>query len=142
MELLHPFIGVRRELELDDEVRAYVASIPLLPQVECPAPYVKPRWKAWGLIVPPGTYSDPSTPAAERAVEGLYHALKGRKITRQRVALALNFQSADQVDSVRARLYKEGAPIWRGAPGVSVHSTKPVEDVIAVQARRRKAKVA
>lgn len=140
MEVTHPFANATKALVLDPLVLAYVARIKELPQIDCDV-YVKAYWKAIG-VVPAGRYSDPSTAQAERAVEGLYHALKGAKITRHRVAVALNFQSADQVDAIRDRLMARNAQITSGRPGISVNSTKPVKDVIAAQAAKREVEVA
>jgi hypothetical protein len=134
MEITHPFAGAIKALVLPPEVTAYVGRIKELPTVELPA-YSKAYWAKLG-DVPAGTYTDPNTAQAERAVEGLYHALKGTKVTRHRVAVALNLQSADDVDDIRKRLMERNAKIWRGAPGISVHSTKYVADVIATQAAK------
>jgi hypothetical protein len=136
MEITHPFFGLNKTTELSDQVKAYVARIKELPTVELPE-YEKAYWMPKFGKVPAGTYSDPTTAQAEKAVEALYHALKGAKITRHRVAVALNFQSADDVDDIRDRLYARGALIWEGAPGISVHSTRPVADVLKVQAAKR-----
>lgn len=135
MKITHPFAGRIKGTELPPQVTAHVARIKELPQVELPA-YAKAYWAKLG-DVPAGFYSDPSTAQAEKAVEALYHALKGAKITRHRVAVALNFQSADDVDAIRDRLEARGALITHGAPGVSVNSTKYVGDVIAAQAARQ-----
>lgn len=140
MNITHPFHGVIKALTLDDLVKAYVAKLPELPTIEMEKPYVKAYWAKLGSV-PAGTYTDPDTKEAEKAVEGLYHALKGAKITRHRVAVALNLVSADQVDAIRDRLYGANALVSRGAPGVSVNSIHPkyVKDVIAAQAARRAA---
>ena len=140
MDIIHPFANLDKTVVLPDEVVKAVKAIPLPPQVECDA-YLKPYWKKFNEgMVPAGQYTDPGTAQAEKAVERLYHALKGAKITRHRVAIALNLQSADQVDAIRDRLYARNAQIWTGRPGVSVHSTRPVKDVIKAQAEKQAAK--
>lgn len=135
MKITHPFVGVIKALTLDERTLAYVAKLPALPTVELTEPYEKAYWAKLGPV-PVGTYTDPATRQAEKAVEGLYHALRGQKITRHRVAVALNLVSADQVDDIRDRLYERAAKITPGAPGVSVGSTKFVADVIATEAAK------
>jgi len=140
MKITHPFHGRIKGTTLTPEIIAYVARLKDLPTIQLEKPYLKAYWEPTLGMVPAGTYSDPDAAATERAVEGLYHALKGAKITRHRVAVALNLVSADQVDDIRDRLEARGALITRGAPGVSVNSTKHVADVIAGQAAKQAAK--
>jgi hypothetical protein len=137
MNITHPFADADKTLVLPDQVKAYVAKLPELPTVQMDKPYLKAYWAKKLGLVPAGTYTDPTTREAEKAVEGLYHCLKGTKITRHRVAVALNLVSADQVDDIRERLMERNAKIYRGAPGVSVHSTRYVKDVIADQAAKQ-----
>lgn len=139
MNIVHPLEGTHKTLTLSPELRAFVGTLPDLPTLELKRPYVKDRWEKMGIApVPAGTYSDHRTPEAVAAIEKVYHFLKGAPITRPLMAMALGFVSGDHVDRTRDDLYKRGADVTRGAPGVSARSLR-TPDVIAAQAAKRKA---
>lgn len=142
MEVNHPFAGARKALVIPAEVAAYVASLKPLPTKVYDLGYTKKYWADMGLgDVPAGVYTDPEGAGVAQAVEGLYHHLKGAKITRHRVAVALNLRSADDVDAIRAGLYGAGAGVSRGRPGVSVNSIDATKwvNVLEAQASKKKA---
>jgi hypothetical protein len=129
MKITHPFAGIHKSLELSEQVTAYVASIRKdLPTV-ARGDRTKTYWKEHQIglkgkplgLVPAGNYTDPSTKEAQAAVVGLYKALKGTPISRHKVAVALNFQVSDDVDTVRDALKEAGVKdVDPGAKGRSV----------------------
>jgi hypothetical protein len=74
-------------------------------------------------VVPAGDYTNPDTKEAKALVLGLYKALKGTPISRHLVAVSLNFQVSDDVDTVRDGLKEDGVvgkDIEAGGRGKSV----------------------
>lgn len=143
MEVFHPFYQGHKTLMLDPAILAFVEALDPLPTEEREVHHKK-YWLDMGLgSVPAGTYTKVCWESA-MAYEGLCHALGGRKITRHAAAVALGFQSADDVDRLRAKLvYPADAQVTRGAPGVSVRSyASSVPDVLATEAAKRLAEAA
>lgn len=103
MKINHPFKGDRKGTTLDPEVVAWVGKLANLPQATYEK-YDKVYWRGSGKggIVPAGRYTDPTTKQCAKAVADIHAAFP--KLTRHRIAIALNIQSADQLDKVRATL--------------------------------------
>ena len=113
----HPFINQLPSTKVDPDLAAFAATLPV-DQAEC-GEYWK---KYWGKTVPAGTYTVDGE-LTRKALLAVYRKA-GNAITRHRLAVLLNFQSADQVDVVRESLIAAGR-ITPGARGVSSKYNKP-----------------
>jgi hypothetical protein len=151
MKITHPLYGVNDRLTVSDEVQAFVDKLPELPTVE------RDEW-TWGWyaergviakgqkapgVLPKRAWSDPTDPKSVAAVEALYKPLGGTKINRSRVAVALNFQSSNDIDRILAQLKKDGkvgTTVTPGARGVARGAI--VADVVKAQAAKQAAKKA
>lgn len=124
MKTTHVFANTSKGTTVPEALAKYVAGLAELPKKQFAASK-KTSWSADG--VPAGEYTDPSTPEAERAVRGAYRAMGGLKVSRRLIAVALNFQTSDHVDSIRDRIYdaddEKGKPtVDRGARGRSAYA--------------------
>jgi hypothetical protein len=134
MQIKHPYANLNKRLTPPEAVLKYVAAAKEPPTIHR-EDKVKPYWKEQQLavtvknkkfpmgVVPAGDYTNPDTKEAKALVLGLYKALKGTPISRHLVAVALNFQVSDDVDTVRDGLKEDGVvgkDIEAGGRGKSV----------------------